>query len=134
MFFPDAAIRILREARWEPDAKRSYEIMSGGFVWSYERLGEASRICVESDSWAFRYVMGYRASLTHGTPRDELREPWDQLLSECPDWPGFRPERCDPILAPELDERSHKACADLEELNRKINAAARQKLPKSESE
>lgn len=123
MLFPDAAIRILREARWSPDAKRSFEIMSGGFHWSDECLSDVARICVESDNWSFRYVMGYRASLIRSTPRHELREPWDQLSIECPNWPGFRTERCDPSLAQELDRESKKASDDLDELDRRINAA-----------
>ena len=127
MLFPDAAIEILRRARWTPDATRSYEIMSGGFHWSDECLFDVAQICVESDSWAFRFVVGYRASLIQGVPRDELREPWDQLRTECPDWPGFRPERCHKSLAKELDQESQKASDDLDDLDRKINAASKQR-------
>ena len=122
MLFPDAAIEILREARWIPDATRSYEIMSGGFHWSDEKLIDISRMCVDLDNWSFRFVIGYRASLIRGEPRDELREPWDQLLNECPDWPGFREERCSSILAEELNRASKKVCDDLDELDREINA------------
>lgn len=123
MLFPDAAIKMLRRARWSADAKRSYEILSGGFHWSDECLLEVARVCVESDNWAFRYVISYRASLIRGMPRNELREPWDQLRIECPNWPGFRSERCDHSLAQELDRESQKACDDLDELDRRCNVA-----------
>ena len=106
MLFPVAALAILRQARWEPDATHSYEVMSGGFAWSDERLSQLSTACMAEGSWAFRYLMGYRASLIRGAPREELRPPWDQLLRECPEWPGFRPERSDPSLAAELDRES----------------------------
>ena len=132
MLFPDVAIRILREARWSPDATRRYEIMSGGFHWSDERLLDVARICVESANWSFRYVMGYRASLIRTAPRNELREPWDQLRIECPNWPGFRTERCAPSLAQELDRESQRACDDLDELDRKINTAVDRKARNEE--
>lgn len=125
MLFPDNAIDMLRRARWSADATRSFEIFSGGFHWSDECLSDVARICVESDNWSFRYVMAYRASLIRGTPRDELREPWDQLRIECPEWPGFRPERCDCSLAQELDRESQKAMDDLDEFDQKCNMAAR---------
>src|SRR5262249_44476426 len=102
MLFPEAALAILRQARWDPNATHSFEVVSGGFAWSDERLQEAAAACMEHRSWAFRYLMGYRASLTRGAPREELRPPWDQLLRECPEWPGFRSERSGPEVAAEL--------------------------------
>jgi hypothetical protein len=82
--------------------------MSGGFAWSDERLPQSSTACMAHGSWVFRFVMGYRVSLIRGAPREELRPAWDQLLRECPDWPGFRPERSDPSLATELDRESRR--------------------------
>lgn len=127
ILFPDAAIEILRQARWSADAERRYELLSGGFAWSDERLGDAAQICVELDSWAFRFVMGYRASLIGNAPRQELKEPWDQLLAQCPEWPGFRPERCDPLLAPELAEAYEKLSDELDNLDRCINKEMQRK-------
>lgn len=123
VLFPYSAIKILRDARWSANATRSYEILSGGFHWSDECLLDVLRICVESDNYAFRYVIGFRASLIRGVPRNELREPWDQLRIECPNWPGFRSERCNPSLAQELNRESQKACDDLDELDRRCNVA-----------
>jgi hypothetical protein len=70
-------------------------------------------------SWAFRFLMGYRASLIRGIPREELRPPWDQLLRE---WPGFRPERHDPTLAAELD----RECRQVDVCVRRIERRMRQ--------
>jgi hypothetical protein len=117
MLFPDEALAILREAQWDPFASRSYEIMSGGFRWSDECWGDVTPICMEQGSWAFRYVLGYRAWLIRGVPREELRLPWDQLLRACPEWPGFRPERCSPTLAGELQIEDQRT---IEALNRWI--------------
>jgi hypothetical protein len=124
MLFPEAALAILRQARWDASATHSYEIMSGGFRWSDERLGEVVFICMDHGSWAFRYVLGYRASLIRQAPREELRAPWDQLLRECPEWPGFRPERMHPALAGELERESRKACVGFRRLERRLRQQA----------
>ena len=118
--FPKAAIEILQNTKWSPDAKRSYELMSGGFHWSDEGLPNVTMICFEVESWAVRYVMGYRASLIRGKPREELKGPWDQLLTECPNWPGFRAERCHPSLMEELDQESLQLEKELDELEEKL--------------
>jgi hypothetical protein len=120
ILFPERALSILRAARWDPNASYSYEIMSGGFAWSDERLAEAASICTEQGSWAFRVIMGYRTSLIRQIPREELRSPWDQLLRECPDWPGFRPERRAPSLAPALDREWRKTCVGFRRLERRL--------------
>jgi hypothetical protein len=121
MLFPEQALAILREARWDPDATRSFEIMAGGFHWSDERLlGDAASACLASGSWAFRYLIGYRASLIRGVPREALRAAWDHLSQECPHWPGFRPERMSPALAAELDRESRRTCIGLRRLERKL--------------
>jgi hypothetical protein len=111
--FPEAALAILRQARFDANASHQFEIMSGGFAWSDERLAEVAPICTPQDNWSFRILMGYRASLTRDAPREELRAPWDQLLRECPDWPGFRPERRSPTLAAELEREGRRSCVGL---------------------
>ena len=84
-----------------------YEVMSGGFAWSDERLSQSATACMCMGAGRFAFLMGYRASLIRGSPREELRPPWDQLLRECPEWPGFRPDRRDSsALATELDREN----------------------------
>jgi hypothetical protein len=95
--------------------------MSGGFAWSDERLSQSSTACMAQESWAFRVVTGYRASLIRGAPREELRPPWDQLLRECPEWPGFRP---DPSRAAELDRESRKIDVCLRRIERRLRQRA----------
>jgi hypothetical protein len=91
--FPNEAIAILLRTEWSPTAKRTFDGMSGGFVWDDEFPADAVEACTRINNWAFRAVVGYRASLIAGQPREELRAPWDQLASACPGWPGFRAER-----------------------------------------
>lgn len=119
--FPVEALAILRQAKWDANAKRSYDAMSGGFGWSDERLGDVAFLCVEVGNWAFRYLMGYRASLIRGAPREELRAAWDQLRRECPDWPGFRPERASPDLAVELKREDRRICREFLRAERAYN-------------
>ncbi len=123
MLFSDADIKILSLAHWTSDAQRSFEIMSGGFVWSDEQLKEIS---FQSLS-AVRYVISYRASLIRGVPRDELSQPWKQLRTDCPDWPGFHPDRCNSSLAQELDQASRKACRELLAIDREFSESKTQK-------
>lgn len=125
MLFPDAALDALREARWSPDADRAFELMSGGFVWSDERLNDVARICSELDNWAFRCVIAYRASLIRDEPRTEFLEPWNQLRAACPDWPGFRPDRTDHSLREALDAESKESIRQLDHMSEVCERAQR---------
>src|SRR5262249_43060284 len=128
MLFPETALAILREARWNPDATHSFEIMSGGVQVSDERLWGAALVgrgsgvwaFLACGGWAFRYLMGYRASLIRGVPREGLRAAWEQLSQECPHWPGFRPERVSPLLSAELDRESRRTCIGFRRFERKL--------------
>jgi hypothetical protein len=124
MLFPEEALAILRQARWDANATHSYEVMSGGFAWSDERISQSATACMAHGSWAFRFLMGYRASLTRGSSREELRPPWDQLLRECPEWPGFRPERHDASLATELDRESRRVDVCVRRIERRMRQSA----------
>jgi hypothetical protein len=114
--FPPAAIQILRSARWDRGATRAYEALSGGFWWSDEFPDGLVEACRRAGSWAFRYLMGYRASLVAGCPREALARPWRQLERECPGWPGFRPERRGPELLAEQEAESRRVVAEFESL------------------
>jgi hypothetical protein len=114
--FPEAALDILRQARFDEKAVRKYEKLSGGFWWSDERIYDVVGLCMEVDSHAYQYALAFRASLSNGTPRDDLRDAWDQLLRECPNWPGFRLERRATSLASELQDEWNRVEAQLEDL------------------
>jgi len=134
MLFPEEALVILRQARWDANATHSYKVMSGGFAWSDERLSQAATACMAHGSWAFRFLMGYRASLISGRPREELRLPWDQLLRECPEWPGFRSERRDPSLAAELDRENRRVDVCVRRIERRMRQCAAERRERGKAE
>src|SRR5262245_55763012 len=98
--FSETELSVLRISRYDPEAVRAYDIFSGGFYWSDEGITELAKV---SDTSLYRYLIRHRASISEGKPKGPLAL-WDQLLSVCPDWPGFRPERCAQSLASELEQ------------------------------
>lgn len=116
--FPDELLTILRRTRWRLDAKREFDGMSGGFYWDDELPDEVITTSLRLDNYAYRCVIGYRTSLIVGEPREELRGPWDQLLEECPEWPGFRPERRDPELLDATERANERFMASLRRMSK----------------
>jgi hypothetical protein len=108
MLFPDEALACLREARYDPDARRGFEALTCALHWSDERLPRVARMCMNHGSSAYFYLMVFRSSLIRGKPREEYRRTWDQLMAACPDWPGFRLERCSSELSEHLDRRINR--------------------------
>ncbi|MBA4189025.1 MAG: hypothetical protein C0467_13590 [Planctomycetaceae bacterium] len=102
---PPKAVEMLRAAQYDPYAGRGAELMTASFIWSDETGG------VPGNLPSVRALFGYRGSLQRGEPDESLREPWDQLLAACPEWVGFRPERCSPALRDEL-EREYAVLAE----------------------
>ena len=97
---PDILTRAIRRCRYSPAATRSAELMSGGFMWSDEM---PARWYFDPDyGYTFRLLIGFRASLIRGEPIEGLRPIWDKVRRLCPQWPGFRPERSDPVLREEF--------------------------------
>jgi hypothetical protein len=123
--FPDGAIEILCQTKWTPSAERTFDGMAGGFVWDDEFTREAISACTEIDNWAFRVVIAYRASLVAGEPREELRAPWDQLARDCPDWPGFRPERRSTDLKGPMERANERFMASIRRLEKLCRQSAR---------
>jgi hypothetical protein len=79
MQFPDAAIEILRQARWNPNAERHYDVLSGGFYWTDEKLTEVASICSSQQNWTHRAIIAYRASIIS----DNFVRNWKLLGSTC---------------------------------------------------
>jgi len=110
LLLPNNAIIILRRAFWQPDARRFYEMMTGSFWWTDELIQEVAQLCSGRNNWSFRYLMAYRASLIRGKPNEGFCPVWDQIIRECPNWPGLRPERSSVSLATELHHEGRKQC------------------------
>jgi hypothetical protein len=120
-------IKKLRGLKYDPNATRSFELMSGGFLWSDERPGDYDDVAA---GYAFRLLIGFRASLICGKPREELRFVWDALRAGNPDWPGFRAERLDTALVEELDSENGRAMRRLEAMVRLFGREARNEAEK----
>ena len=118
---PEMLIPHLRGLRADPAATRSYEAMSGGFFWSDER--PPAPYSESASDYAMRFLLGYRASLIRGQPREELRPVWDAVLAACPGWPGFLHERSSPALAEELNRASKRTMRHLERLDRVLSGS-----------
>src|SRR5262245_41387493 len=97
--FSEAELSLLRGARYDPNAIRHCDLFAGGFFWSDEAIKE---LAMASDNYLHRYVIYYRSLLSQGKAPTPFPL-WDQLLRECPDWPGFRPERRTSELATEYE-------------------------------
>jgi hypothetical protein len=112
---PDQA-RALESLRFDPNARRSYELLSGGFVWTDETCDGVWHAPDAGDEqwYVLRYLWGYRASLIRGAPDERLRSTWDAMVANYPDWPGLRPERRSTALAAELEAQARVALDDLE--------------------
>lgn len=118
---PEKLILHLRALSYDLGAVRSYEMMSGGFIWSDE-LPPSDRYSEARDGdYALRFLFGYRASLIRGRPDESLRPVWDAVLAACPSWPGFRPERCSGSLAPELEQEGKRAMRRLDRYSRVLD-------------
>src|SRR4051794_10498696 len=83
---------FLRGLTSSPTATVSFELLSGGLLWSDEFPGDPAWYGVEN--WdIIRFVLNYRTSLILGEPAAGGREIWEEARRLFPDWPGFAPER-----------------------------------------
>jgi len=98
--FSDFEISILRNSRYDPEAVRAYDMLSGGFYWSDEGIKELAKA---SDNYLYRYLIHHRASISAGRSKGPFAL-WEQLLLACPNWPGFRPDRSAPALTSDLEQ------------------------------
>jgi hypothetical protein len=101
-YFPDEAIAVLRQARWDASARPSLELLSGTFLWWDEDYLEFIGTCRDKGCLSYWEPLLYRDSLIRGEPKEEYRHAWEELRKLAPEWPGFRPERQSELLLPEL--------------------------------
>ena len=99
---------------FDNDASRELELFGGAFVWSDERPTLDSPDGTISITRFFQYLLWYRKSLIEESPVAAFSKYWDEFRRLCPNWPGFRAERCDPVLRSELDAEVSAAMAQIE--------------------
>ena len=90
------AKRLDRMDTPSPVATPFYELMSGGLVWSDEKITDVPSEVI----WALRPLFAYRASLIVGAPEEKWRPYWNECRTLFPRWVGFHPDR--QRQAPEL--------------------------------
>jgi hypothetical protein len=92
--FSPTALSILDRMPFDPDARASYELLSGALMWPDEcpRPGTPEFAAV-APVGAYRYLVAYRASITLGGERTKFRPVWEQVVQYAPNWPGLCPER-----------------------------------------
>jgi hypothetical protein len=120
MLFPEEALAMLQQARYDPEARRGYEALTCAFYWSDELLSKVHRICLNHGSRAYFYLMVFRSSHVRSKPIEEYRRTWEQLQAAAPEWPGFRPERCSTDIARDLDRTTKRQCIALERELREV--------------
>ncbi|MCP4079118.1 MAG: hypothetical protein GY743_02605 [Planctomycetaceae bacterium] len=101
--------------QFDPNAERSPHIQAGGFVWTDETpdFGADGEFPVAITTFMI-YLISYRATLMAGKPHEAFTPIWNEFKSLCPSWPGFRPERNDPALLPNLESELDAEYAYLE--------------------
>ena len=116
--FSTAAATVLGGMPFDPMARSSLEIMSGGLMWpdEFPRLGTPEWALI-APGCLYRYLLAYRASITLHPEQRKFLAVWDQVVEHAPNWPGLRPERRDEPAARRLRaalRRQDKCLAELE--------------------
>ncbi|HJZ54122.1 MAG TPA: hypothetical protein VKE74_04160 [Gemmataceae bacterium] len=119
--FTPAGLAVLNRRVYDPTAKASYELMSGGLIWADEfpEFG-SEEFRVMAPGFAYRKLVAYRADLTLGEERIEFRPVWEQVVRFAPDWPGLRPERRGERARQRLMAAKRREARCLEELERQL--------------
>lgn len=125
----NALIAELRKTKYDPDARCAYDMMAGAFMWSDE-VPDGFPLSPP----LFRCLSAYRASLILGVPRKEFEWLWRKVERECPEWPGFRPERRDPALRPGLEGSLAGTARMADQIRKCLDAQEREDERKEEEE
>jgi hypothetical protein len=117
--FSAAALAVLDSRPYDPLARGSYELMSGGLMWPDEFPRPGSPEWAEiSPNWVYRYLIAHRASITLGEERVEFRAVWEQVVQFASRWPGLREDRRGELARRRLLAARRRQARCLEELDR----------------
>ena len=118
-------LSLLRQARYDPAARRGYDHFAGGFLWSDEFPEGWSKVTFRLDDWLQRKLVADRAAVILGGDVDRFMAIWQEVERVAPDWPGLRPERRDRAVSAELIAKREEVEAGLEALDQRIRSAKR---------
>ena len=98
----DKFVEYFKPLRYDPNATRSLEWLSGSFLWSDERPAPKNYVGPELIEF-LKVLIAYRSSVIRGNPNKDFERTWNEFAKACPTWPGLRPERADCSLKEALD-------------------------------
>jgi len=90
--FLDSLIVQLKILKKDSSAVPFFDLMSGGFIWSDEKL----RGLPTNEMGCLRAIFRYRTSLIVQEPDTRFQSLWSDLKDKYPEWIGFNPSRCLP--------------------------------------
>src|SRR5262245_57046505 len=96
MQFSATSLAFLNGMTVDPHAHVILDYLSCALIWSDEwpNVDSPGYRDVEHDlAGSYKRLLAYRASITLGDERTELRPLWDQVVEHAKNWPGLKPER-----------------------------------------
>ncbi len=108
----------------DPNATRSLHFQCSSFYWSDEMPEFADDGYDASIRHFMLYLLSYRKMLMYGEDVPAFIPLWNRLKARCPKWPGFRPERMNSSLIPELEMEND---IELNRLERMLDVCKRRK-------
>jgi hypothetical protein len=102
-FFGPQPIEVLRKAQWRQGARPIFELLSGAPHWEDEKFEEFMMACIRTRCGRYQDPFLYRLFLITGDRNpyvdyERCKASWEQLMVECPSWPGFRADRATPEI------------------------------------
>jgi hypothetical protein len=95
--FTRDGLAVLDRLQFDPAARASYDLMSGGLRWPDELPRPDTKDWDDIEPGdAYRYLLAYRAAITLGEDRPDYRPVWEQVVQFAANWPGLREERRGP--------------------------------------
>jgi|ERR1700738_634822 hypothetical protein len=82
----------LKSLQNDENADVFYDYMSGGFIWTDEKV----RGLNVNQMGCLRAIFRFRTSIVVQEADERFRRIWNALRGKYPQWIGFAPQRCSP--------------------------------------
>lgn len=97
-------------------ATRSLHFQCSSFFWTDEMPAFVDDGHDASIRHFMLYLLSYRKMLMYGEDVPAFLPLWNRLKDRCPNWPGFRSDRMEPSLIPELEAETDMELGRLERM------------------